>query len=218
MPPTKVIQLPTWPRLSGAAPSGEPKMWQFNETPNSIEIVPAPTSKGWMLLAFAYAAVMLLGALAVLLLAPNIANPWRLLAFSIVPVIGVAGGCWFVQLFLERERKLGPILIVDWPTGEVRLPRAARSWPIDRVRRLDIVHGRYSIPFGKYDRPHWVVNPRVELQLVIDEEGACSAWPLVGANGRSNVDVVYVANRLAERFGVSVDVVDDDHKAPSAHR
>jgi hypothetical protein len=58
----------------------------------------------------------------------------------------------------------------------------------------------------------------LELQMVVEEAGEMVAWPLIGATGRKDRIIRVVAESMAERIGLPVEVVDEDESRDACYR
>ena len=148
-------------------------------TADSIEIMPAKTPRSLMVY-FAFLGVaVLVGTRLILHRLPDFPQAWLVSAWSVAMFLGFAVACLVLYVLFTREQARGPILLIHFGKKEARLPRAGRSWPIDKVVRFDIVSGRCVRRKGRSDKPVKLANPILELQMVVDDAGEMVAWPLI---------------------------------------
>lgn len=204
------IKLPTWPRLTGQFWPGSLSCWQVVNTADSIEILPPETPRGEMGCFVVVGLAALIGTQLFLYRQPDFPQAWLLTAWGIAMFLGFGVACLVLHVLFKREQARGPILLISFGKKEARLPRAGRSWPIDKVTRFDVVCGRSLRPKGRYDKPVKSPNPFVELQMVVDDAGEMTAWPLIGATGWSDPIVRGVAEKMGERMGLPVAMVNED--------
>lgn len=195
----------------------EPKPWRLVETAQSIAIVPAETPRGFLIYFGFLAAIALLGPLVYQFGYPG----ERVHAFIWLCCIGMSlGFCLIAGVYYEwfrRERDRGPSLVIDFPNHEVQLPRLGRAWAFENVAGFDIVSGSWR-GGTKYKKIKKAPSPRVELQMVVRENGVLTAWPLFGDGGWKNRILDEVAGKLGGRLGVPVTVINDDEGAPENYK
>ncbi len=81
---------------------------------------------------------------------------------------------------------------------------------MEALHRLEIVSGRYSINPNKHDEPFRFPSPSVELQVINDEAGKQTAWPLMKASGAKDRRIEEIAERIGEFAGIGVERINDD--------
>ncbi len=169
-----------WPRLSGTLYYGLPHPWKLMDAAESIEIVPAETPRGMMACFAVLGLAAGAGVLAFLFCTPSFPEKWipavigagvALGLAILIPAIAAAG--------FARAQSRGPTLVISFLKKEVSLPREGKTWPFDRILRLEIVYGSWVR--GSCGKPYLFSDRIGELQMVVaSDDGKESAWSIVG--------------------------------------
>jgi hypothetical protein len=197
------IRLPSETRLSGKLGYGLPHKWQVVANADGVVIDPAPIPRGFVAYFFGLAAASVVGFAIFYLAAPPFeGKAWVCFAFSVILGLAfVVCGLAVRQSFLS-EQKRGTIAEISHGNQIVRLPREGREFPFATVVQWDIVSGVWVR--GDQGRPR-IFDEICELQLVVtNEDGSRSAWPIIGASGARDRDLVAAAETIAARMNVPV--------------
>jgi hypothetical protein len=189
-----------WPRLSGDLWYGPPHLWRTSDTQYTLEVLPAPIPYGFIGFFILLALLEVVGVWMALKTLPYLHDSDWGQAASIGVALALILCSLLVYLAFVREQSRGPILVVSLKTRELSLPREAKSWTFDRVVRLEIVHGTSQRIERRRFRPFDEIS---ELQLVVTNGGGeWSAWPIVGALGKSDPTLYSAANTIAKKLEV----------------
>jgi hypothetical protein len=181
-------------------------------TDRCIEIIPAKTPRALIVYFAVLGLAVLIATQLVLAVLPYFPEKWLVSACSAAVALGFGAICLVIRVAFSREQARGPILLISFAEREVRLPREGKSWPIDRVVRWDIVSGRHLRPKGMYDEPCKLSHGLLELQMIVDDAGELTAWPLIGATSWNDPMLLDESKKIAQRMGLPVAVIDEaDH-------
>ena len=193
------IRLPSPVRLSGKLWYGLPQKWRVVANEDGVAIVPAPIPRGFVAYFFGLAVASVVGFAIFYLAAPPFeGKDWVCGLFPGILGLAFVLCGWGVQQSFVNEQKRGTYAEISQGTRIVRLPREGREFSFAQVVQWDIVSGVWAR--GEQGRPR-IFDDICELQLVVsNDDGSQSAWPVIGASGARDRDLLAAAERIATRM------------------
>ena len=195
-----------WPRLSGRLGYSFPPNWRMDASEDLLQLLPAHCPRGLILWFAVFGLSSIVVAAMTVVTFPAVNKPIVLFTGVGLLVVFILSSAWVYARF-ARERDAGPFLLVLSKSKKLHLPRANKSISFEQVLRCEIVYGAR---IRELDGSSTLFPDEIsELQLVTAEpDKRIVAWPIIGALGRSDNELLTVACIVARRVNVPCVVTD----------